>query len=81
METIDIKMLVAFGKVGVQLLASRLLSLVALFGVVALSGYSVYMSSWQGAACVAILALFVFQPALKAERKGSGADSGKEEAP
>lgn len=72
----DVKALVAFGRVGVAILASRLLSLTALFGVVALSAYVAYSPSWQGAACVGVLALFVFIPALKAE-SGSKASSGE----
>lgn len=63
----DIKALVAFGKLGMAMIASRMLSLVALFGTVALSAYAIYASSWQGAACVGILALLVFRPALRAE--------------
>ena len=63
----DIKMLVAFGKVGISMLASRILSLTALFGVVALAGYVTYNPSWPGASVVAVIALFVFVPALKAE--------------
>ena len=68
-ELPDVRALVAFGKVGVQLLASRVLSMLALVGVLALAGYSVYAVSWQGVAGVAILAVFVFIPALKAESK------------
>jgi len=66
----DIKMLVAFGKVGIEMLVSRILSLTALFGVVALSAYVAYSNSWPGAACVGILALLVFGPALRAESRG-----------
>jgi hypothetical protein len=71
----DIEALVAFGKVGIQMMASRMLSLLSLFGIIALSSYSVYASSWQGAACVGVLALLVFGPALKAETKGREAKS------
>ena len=63
----DVKMLVAFGKVGIQMLASRLLSLTALFGTIALGAYAVYTASYIGAGVVLILALFVFIPALKSE--------------
>ena len=65
----DISALVAFGKLGVAVLASRMLSLVSLGGVVALSAYVAYSPSWQGAACVGIVAVFVFVPALKAESR------------
>lgn len=57
METVDIKSLVAFGKLGMDLAGSRILSLCALAGVVAISAYSVYDASWQGAVCTGIVAL------------------------
>ena len=65
----DIKALVAFAKVGIGMMASRMLSLLSLIGILAISAYSVYFSSWQGAACVGIMAVSVFIPALKAETK------------
>ena len=77
----DLQALIAFGKVGVNLLASRILSMTALFGTIALGAYAVYASSWQGAAITGILALFVFIPALKAESRGrSGVKDGTQEA-
>ena len=75
LELPDLQALIAFGKVGIHMMASRMLSLLSLVGIVALSAYSVYSSSWQGAACVGVLALFVFGPALKAESKGREAKS------
>jgi hypothetical protein len=63
----DISALVRFGRLGVQMMASRILSLTALFGIIALSAYSVYDASYIGAAICLILALFVFIPALKSE--------------
>jgi hypothetical protein len=63
----DISALVRFGRIGVEMMASRLLSLTALFGIIALSAYSVYNASYVGTAIVAVLALFVFIPSLKAE--------------
>lgn len=65
----DVKALVAFGKLGLAILASRMLSMTALLGILALSADSIYASSWQGAVCVAVLAFLVFMPALKAEAK------------
>lgn len=65
----DIQALVAFGKLGLALTASRILSITALFGVVALAAYSVYAQSWQGVAGVAIIAWLVFRPCLAAESK------------
>jgi hypothetical protein len=65
----NIKALVSFGKLGFSLLASRMISVLTLLGLLALSGYVAYVPSWQGAICVAVIALFVFQPALKAEGK------------
>jgi hypothetical protein len=69
METVDLKALVAFGKVGMDMMASRILSLCALVGTVALSAYVAYSPSWQGAACVAIVACATFIPAIHAESK------------
>jgi hypothetical protein len=63
----DLKVMFAYAKVGIQMLSSRILSLTALFGIIALSAYSVYNASYVGAAIVATLALFVFIPSLKAE--------------
>ena len=65
----DMKALIAFGKMGFMLLSSRILSIVALTGTIALSAYVAYAPSWQGAACVGVVALFGFGPALKAEAK------------
>jgi hypothetical protein len=63
----DLKVMFAYAKVGISMLASRILSLTALFGIIALSAYAVYAVSYIGAAVVLILALFVFIPALKQE--------------
>jgi hypothetical protein len=63
----DISALVRFGRLGVQMMASRILSLTALFGIIALSAYSVYNESHVGAAICLVLALFVFIPSIKAE--------------
>lgn len=68
METRDIQTLVAFGKLGMDLAGSRILSLTALTGVVAVSAYSIYAMSWQGAVCSAIVAL-CFWASVKAEAK------------
>ena len=65
----DMTALIAFAKVGISMMASRMLSLLALGGILAISAYSVYFSSWQGAACVGVMAIFVFIPALKAETR------------
>lgn len=65
----DITALVAFGKLGVAVLASRMLSLLSLVGIIALGAYSVYAASWQGAAVVGVVALLCFIPALKSESK------------
>lgn len=63
----DLEALVAFGKMGVKMLASRAVTLLSLLGLLSLGGYAVYASSWQGVVVVAILALLVFRPALAAE--------------
>lgn len=64
----EVKVLVAFGRIGVDLVASRMLSMTTLFGVVAVSSYSVYAASWQGAACVVVMA-FCFMVAVRAESR------------
>lgn len=63
----DIQALVSFGKIGMAIIASRLISILSMLGIVALSAYAIYASSWQGASCVAILSIFVFIPSLKLE--------------
>lgn len=65
----DVRALVAFGKLGVRVLASRMLSLLSLAGVIALSVGVVYSPSLYGAAVVGVMALFCFIPSLKAEAK------------
>lgn len=68
METSDLKALAAFGKLGLDLAASKILSLTVVFGIVAISSYSVYAASWQGAACVVVMA-FCFMVAVRAESR------------
>lgn len=75
----DISALVRFGRLGVQMMASRILSLTALFGIIALGAYSVYASSWIGAAVVATLAIFAFIPSLKAESKRGEVENAQKE--
>ena len=69
MKVPDIQALIRFGKWGFWLLASRVLSLVALVGLLALAGYVAYSPSWQGAAVVAVVALAAFIPSLKTETR------------
>lgn len=70
MSEIDqVKALVAFGKLGLAIIASRMLSIISLFGLVALASYSVYAQSWQGVAETGIIAWFVFRPCLAHESK------------
>lgn len=77
----DYRALVAFGKLGIEIMASRMLSLLALFGLIAIAAYSVYAVSWQGAVCVAIVAVFVFIPALRAETNRHSETSREKETP
>lgn len=69
MEVPDLQALVRFGKLGMAMASARLLSIIALAGVLAISFYSVYFHSWIGACCAGILALFCFIPALRAESR------------
>lgn len=76
MQLPDLKALVSFGRLGFKLLAVRMMTMTALIGILALSGYVAYNPTWQGAACVGIVALLVFQPALKAETKSNETTGG-----
>ncbi len=68
MEPSNLKALVAFGKLGMDLAASRILRLCALVGVVALAAYVAYNPTLYGAVCTAIVAL-CFWAAVKAEKR------------
>lgn len=70
----DIKALVSFGKMGMEMMASRMLSLLALVGVLALSVFVVHNPSVIGAVVLATIAVAVFIPALMAESKGGSDD-------
>ncbi len=76
----DVRALVAFGKAGMEALASRGLSYMALVGAVALSAYAVYSAAWQGAVVALIFAVCVFIPAVRAEsgRSVEGEEHGPE---
>jgi len=64
----DVGALVAFGRVGVALAASRLMSLVTAFGTVGLGAYVIHFPSWEGVAVVALIAGCGLLPALQLER-------------
>ena len=66
MEANDYKALAAFGRLGIDLAASRILSYCALVGVVALAGAVAYNPTWEGAAVDLIVAL-CFWVAVRAE--------------
>jgi hypothetical protein len=68
METHDVQALVAFGKLGMDLAASKILSLCALVGVVALAAFVAYSPSLYGAVCTAIVAI-CFIAAVRAEKR------------
>ena len=72
----EVKALVAFGRLGLAIIASRMLSMLALVGVLALGGYTVYSNSWQGVAVTAIVAWFVFRLALRSETRPDTRDGG-----
>lgn len=65
---VDVQTLVRFGRLGMELFASRVLSLLSLAGFLALAGYVAYSPSAVGAAVV-LVALFAFVAALRAEAK------------
>ena len=68
MATNEYQALVAFGKLGMDLAASKILSLCALVGEVALAAYVAYNPTLYGAVCTAIVAL-CFWAAVKAEKR------------
>jgi hypothetical protein len=55
---------------GAKLFASRVLSIAALLGVLALGGYVVYRPTLEGVAVVAIVGLLAFIPSVRAEKHG-----------
>lgn len=52
----DVNALIAFGKAGQQLIAMRIVSLVAICGVIGMCFYVAWRPSWEGVACVCVLA-------------------------
>ena len=63
----ELQALMTMGKLGLDALASRVLSIVTLLGILAVAGYVVWAPSWYGVAGLGILAVLVFSPALRAE--------------
>lgn len=76
MDENQLKALIAFGKLGMQMASARIVSLLALLGGLALSGYVAYAPTWQGAACVGVVWIFGFIPALRAETKSAPKEEG-----
>jgi|HubBroStandDraft_2_1064218.scaffolds.fasta_scaffold11246_8 hypothetical protein len=74
----DLQALVAFGKLGIAILSARMLSVLALLATVALSGFVAYSPSWQGAACVLVLALVCFYPSLRVESARQERENGEQ---
>ena len=52
-----IKALVGFGNLGIEILAVRMLSLLALAGYIGLAFYVSFSTSWQGVSVCGILAI------------------------
>jgi hypothetical protein len=69
MEMRDIQAIVAVGRVGLALAASRLMSLVSVFGTVGLGAYVISAPSWQGVAVVSLTAACAWT-ALRLETRG-----------
>lgn len=65
----DIGALVAFGRVGVALAASRMMSLVMGFGTVALAAYVIRSPSWEAVFVVIVVGLCGLLPALAFEAR------------
>jgi hypothetical protein len=79
MEPVQIKALVAYGRVGFDLVASRALSLLSMACTFALAAGVVYNPTWQGAAVVGIVAALVFYPALSVDAKRAKPDTPESE--
>lgn len=74
MTNLDVRALVKLAEAGAALFASRILTVIALLGILALCAYVAYRPTWEGVAVVVAASLFVFKPALNAE-------SGQREQP
>ncbi len=69
MKLQEVEALIAVGRVGFALAASRLMSLVMGFGTVALAAYTVQSPSWEAVCAVAAVALCGLLPALAFESR------------
>jgi len=69
MEMNDVRVLMAVGRVGFALAASRLMSLVMGFGTVALAAYVIRSPSWEAVSVVAVVGLCGLLPALAFEAR------------
>lgn len=69
MQMNELKAIVAVGRIGMELAASRLMSLVLGSGVVALAGYVIYSPSWQGVAVVGLVSACGLLPSLRYEQR------------
>ena len=69
MTDIDtVRALVRFGRLGLEMLAVRILSVLALAGYLGLAGYVAYNPSWQGVSVCGILAIVAIS-AFRAENR------------
>ena len=69
MQMNEVQALVEFGKLGVRLVAMRILSAISMLGFLALAAYSVYTATWQGVVVCAIVGFLGVIPAIRAEAK------------
>lgn len=71
MEQDQIKAILMFGKLGMQMAAMRIVSVLLSIGGLALAGFVAYSPSWQGAIVTGIIFVCGLIPALRTESKSA----------
>jgi ABC-type siderophore export system fused ATPase/permease subunit len=67
MDPSELQAVIKLSRIGLDLLASRMLSYTCLLGLLGLAFYVAWRPDWYGVAVVAIIAVAVYIPALRAE--------------
>lgn len=75
MKPNEIEAMIAVGRIGLNLAASRMMSISSIFGVVALAAYLIYSPSWQGVLVVGFVAVVAIT-ALRLESRGKNDVAG-----
>lgn len=69
MDPNEIQAIIRLSKIGLDCLASRMLSYTCLLGLLGLAFYVAWRPDWMSVAVVGIIAVAVYVPALRAESK------------